>query len=246
MVPGALDVSVGPLQARRIQLSAPSAASSSASSSSSSPRSIPNATRSSARQRAVADDDAAGVADGVAQRHGPEVLDGEHECRAAVRQVVEQSRRRAASATRRRVGIDGRAELGAGHGALARRRRRARPAHRPRTRSSARWSSSRSDTLSTASVVAVAHHEHGIDDPDLSDVAEPCQLLARCGLRTGRCRGSRSRMPGWVRWSWACPPAIWAAEAPVISTGDVPVGGWPSTCSAMVPRRAAFRITQIG
>ena len=26
-------------------------------------------------------------------------------------------------------------------------------------------------------VVAVAHHEHGIDDPDLADVAQACQLL---------------------------------------------------------------------
>ena len=69
------------------------------------------------RQRPVADDDAAGVADGIAQRHCPEVLDGQHECGAAVRQVGEQcdgSR----LGNRGRVRIDGCAELGAGHGTL--------------------------------------------------------------------------------------------------------------------------------
>ena len=44
-------------------------------------------------------------------------------------------------------------------------------------RSSARWSSSRSDTPTTADVVAVAHHERSVDDPDLPDVAEACQLF---------------------------------------------------------------------
>ena len=50
------------------------------------------------RQRAGRQDDATGVAHGVAQRDRPEVLDGEHEGRAAVGQVVEHRQATASAA----------------------------------------------------------------------------------------------------------------------------------------------------
>ena len=64
------------------------------------------------------DDHASCVADGIAERHGPEVLDGEHERRAAAVQFVVQPRHYRLGGARS-IGIDGGPERRAEQGALA-------------------------------------------------------------------------------------------------------------------------------
>ena len=118
---------------------------------------------------------AAGVAHGVSQRHRPQVLDRQHQRRAAVGQLVEQARGDDLGAGRR-VRVDRSAELGAGLGTLR------------AGETQADQSADRGAQLGPLvvvqirdaqhrRVVAVAHHERRVDDPDLPDVTETCQLV---------------------------------------------------------------------
>jgi hypothetical protein len=125
--------------------------------------------------RAVPDHQASGVADGVAQRDCPEVFDREHERRAAIGQLVEQPRCDQPRCVRC-ARIDGSAELGTGHSALATGNTQPdqgadrRPQLGPLVIIEIGHAQRRD-------VVALAHHEHGIDDPDLADVTQTSQFF---------------------------------------------------------------------